>query len=217
MKVVDPVSKKITEFNEVGLSMTERELESFLVKLHTEAADSDYVVLSGSLPSGCDTKTYRKCLNVLQGKKCILDAAGENLLYGISENPFLVKPNLHEIEGIMKKDLRTLRAIRDAAMVLMNYGAQNVIVSMGKYGAMLVCPDHSYFSPALMVEAKSTVGAGDSMIGGILAGLTQGMALPEAFRCGVAAGAACVMTEGTQLIRMEDYEQLLPKVMVQEV
>lgn len=73
------------------------------------------------------------------------------------------------------------------------------------------------YAPAVKVEARSTVGAGDAMVGGLLMGLQQGNDMVQAFRCGVAAGAASVMTEGTQLIRAEDFEKLLSQVKLQEV
>ena len=82
---------------------------------------------------------------------------------------------------------------------------------------MCVNAHTTLFSPALTVEVRSTVGAGDAMVGGILAGLSNGAPLNEAFRYGVAAGAASVMTDGTQLVRKNDFEMLLPKVTVQEV
>ncbi|MEG0901588.1 MAG: PfkB family carbohydrate kinase, partial [Clostridia bacterium] len=151
------------------------------------------------------------------GKKCVLDSAGAPLLNAIKEKPFLVKPNLPEMEAIMKKELRTLRAVRDAALLLVDYGAQNVIVSMGKYGAVLVSGTSTLFAPALQVEARSTVGAGDAMIGGVLMGLERGETLQESFRYGVAAGAASVMTDGTQLLRKRDFAELIGKVTVQEV
>ena len=121
------------------------------------------------------------------------------------------------MQAIMRKELRTLREIRDAAMFLISYGAQNVVVSMGKTGAVFVNEKKTLFAPALRVEARSTVGAGDAMIGGILAGLMRGANLTEAFKFGVAAGAASVMTDGTQLVHKADFDMLLPKVTVQEV
>ena len=153
----------------------------------------------------------------MPGKKCILDAAGDALLHGIKESPYLIKPNLPELSAIARRELKTLRSIRDAALFMMEYGAQNVIVSMGKYGAMLVTKGRTYFSQALNVEVRSTVGAGDAMIGGLLLGLVRGLPLEEAFRFGVAAGAASVMTDGTQLLRKSDFEALAPQVTVQEV
>ena len=217
LKLLDNSTRAITEFNEPGISMDSAQLEDFLTLLREKAGESEYVVLSGRLPEGCAEATYQRCLKTLEGKKCVLDCAGETLLHGIKERPFLIKPNLPEIEGIMKKELRTLRGLRDAALFLIEYGAQNVIISMGKYGAMLVSRTDTFFAPALMVEARSTVGAGDAMIGGVLAGLSRGESLAESFRWGVAAGAASVMTDGTQLLRRPDFEALLPKVTVQEV
>ena len=217
LKLLDNSTRAITEFNEPGISMDSAQLEDFLTLLGEKAGESEYVVLSGRLPEGCAEATYQRCLKTLEGKKCVLDCAGETLLHGVKERPFLIKPNLPEIEGIMKKELRTLRGLRDAALFLIEYGAQNVIISMGKYGAMLVSRTDTFFAPALMVEARSTVGAGDAMIGGVLAGLSRGESLAESFRWGVAAGAASVLTDGTQLLRRPDFEALLPKVTVQEV
>ncbi|MBQ4093570.1 MAG: 1-phosphofructokinase, partial [Oscillospiraceae bacterium] len=91
------------------------------------------------------------------------------------------------------------------------------VISMGRYGAMFVGENKTLFAPALMVEARSTVGAGDAMLGGILHGLDRGESLADSFRYGVAAGAASVMTDGTQLVRKNDFDALLPKVTVQEV
>ena len=217
LKLVDESTRTVTEFNEPGISMNPSQLEDFLRLLKEKAEDSDYVVLSGRLPEGCPETTYQRCLKALEGKRCVLDCAGETLLHGIKEKPFLIKPNLPEIEAIMKKELRTLRGLRDAALFLIGYGAQNVIISMGKYGAMFVSQKDTFFAPALMVEARSTVGAGDAMIGGVLAGLARGESLADSFRYGVAAGAASVMTDGTQLLRRPDFEALLPKVTIQEV
>ena len=217
LKLCEKNTKAITEINEPGPSVSEEELQSFLTLLEEKAQDSSYVVFSGRLPQNCGGDTYQRCIHSLPGKKCVLDAAGESLLRGIKEKPYLIKPNLPEIEGIVSRELKTLRAIRDAALLLIEYGAQNVIVSMGKMGAVLVTPQRTLFSPALPVTASSTVGAGDAMLGGVLMGLDRGVSLEDAFRFGVAAGAASVMTDGTQLLSREDFENLVPRVTVQEV
>lgn len=217
LKILDESSHTITELNEPGPSMTEEQLEQFLALLKEKAADSSYVVLGGRLLSGCKDDTYRRCMQALEGKKIVLDSAGDSLLHGIKEKPYLIKPNLPEIEAIVRKELKTLRGIREAALFLMEYGAQNVIVSMGKLGAVLITGSKTLFAPALAVEARSTVGAGDAMIGGVMMGLENGLPLEEAFRYGVAAGAASVMTDGTGLLHKEDFDALVPKVTVQEV
>ncbi len=216
MKIVSAKEQAVTEFNEPGCPMTEEQLEHFMTLVMGKSAGS-FVVLTGSLPPGCPEDTYQKIILQLDGTPCILDAQGNNLLLGLAAKPYLVKPNLSELESTIGTSLRTLRAIRDAAYVLMKKGAQSVIVSMGKMGALFTDGKRTLYSPALSVKALSTVGAGDAMVGGVLHGLEKGEPLADAFRCGMAAGAASVMTEGTQPICYEDYQSLLNKVVVQEV
>ena len=217
LKICDEKTGVTTEFNEPGPAISADEIEAFLQLLTSGAKQSDYVVLSGSVPVGCGEDIYLRCMQALPDGRCIVDAGGAMLTNCLPAKPFLIKPNLPELEGIMQSSLRTIRSIRDAALTLRRRGAEHVVVSMGRYGAIYVGADKTLFSPALQVEAKSPVGAGDAMIGGMLMGLDRGMGMEEAFRCGVAAGAASVMTEGTQLIEVADFERLLGKVTLQEV
>lgn len=217
LKIFDLETRAVTEFNEPGLTMDDRQMQEFLELLKTESADSRFVAFSGRLPLGCADDTYQKCMATVFGKDCVLDAAGNALLLGLKEKPFLIKPNLPELEGLMRHELKTLRSIRDAALVLVQYGARNVIVSMGKYGAIYTDGKRTLFAPALQVDVRSTVGAGDAMVGGVLMGLDKGETMEESLRLGVAAGAASVMTDGTQLITVSDFEALLPKVILQEL
>lgn len=193
LKLVDESTRTVTEFNEPGISMNQSQLEDFLTLLKEKSEKSDYVVLSGRLPEGCEESAYQRCLKVLEGKSACWTAPGKPFCMAQGKT-VSHQANLPEIEAIMKKELRTLRGLRDAALFLIEYGAQNVIISMGKYGAMLVSRKDTFFAPALMVEARSTVGAGDAMIGGVLAGLSRGESLEESFRCGVAGGTASVMS-----------------------
>ena len=216
LKVVSHKGQAVTELNEPGCPMTGEQLRTFMQLVREKGAGS-YAVLTGSLPPGCPAEMYREIIIALKDIPCILDAEGDSLLLGLEAGPFLIKPNLSELESTLGTSLRTLRAIRDAAYVLLKKGARSVIVSMGKMGALFTDGKNTLYSPALMVKAVSTVGAGDAMVGGVLLGLTYGESLAEAFRSGMAAGAASVMTEGTQPIRLADYQALLPKVAVQEV
>ena len=217
LKIFDQKTRIVTEFNEPGLTMNESEQTAFLELLKTEAAKSSYVVLSGRLPIGCADDMYQRCMATVKGKRCVLDAAGDALLHGLKEQPFLIKPNLPELETLMKQELKTLRSIRDAAIHLIHSGAQNAIVSLGKYGAIFTDGKRTLFAPAIQVEACSTVGAGDAMVGGVVMGLDRGESLEDSLRYGVAAGGASVMTDGTQLIKVSDFEALLPKVTLQEL
>ena len=218
MKVYSLDGQGVTELNEQGTPLTEADLQRF-TKLAGEAtADSDMIVLTGSLPPGCPEGTYRDLLKALEGKKCILDTEGKELeLATKGAHPFLIKPNLREMEATLGIELRTMRAIRDAALLFIRLGVQHSVVSMGAMGAMYISADKTLFAPALRVETKSTVGAGDAMIGGMLLGYEIEKDMAKAFRYGIAAGAASVMTEGTQLIVRSDFDALLDQVRIQEV
>lgn len=216
-KIVSRDGKGVTELNEPGSQIDAKELESVFSLVEKSARDSEYLVLTGSLPPGCPPETYRDLIRAAGGVPCILDVGGEALNLGVEAKPFLIKPNLQELQDSVGMELRTMRAIRDAATSYLRKGVQHVVVSMGSIGAMYVGGDASFFAPAVKVKVRSTVGAGDAMIGGLLKGLDRKKSVVRAFRYGVAAGAASVMTEGTQLIVPSDFTELLDQVRVQEV
>ena len=216
-KIVSRDGKGVTELNEPGAPITDRELEAFFALVERRASASDYLVLTGSLPPGCPPDTYRELIRRAGDVPCVLDVGGEALNLGVEAKPFLIKPNLQELQDSVGMELRTMRAIRDAATSYLRKGVQHVVVSMGSIGAMYVGGDASFFAPAVKVKVRSTVGAGDAMIGGLLKGLDREKSVVRAFRYGVAAGAASVMTEGTQLIVPSDFTELLDQVRVQEV
>ena len=217
-KIVSGSGKGVTELNEPGPMVDAANLNSFFELAKEKTQGSDMVVLTGSLPPGCPEGTYRDLLKILEGKKCILDTEGKELeLAAKGACPYLIKPNLKEMETTLGIELRTMRTIRDAALLFIRLGVQHAVVSMGEMGAMYVSADKTLFAPALRVEIKSTVGAGDAMIGGMLLGYSKEKDMAKAFRYGIAAGAASVMTAGTQLIVKEDFERLLDMVKIQEV
>ncbi len=218
MKVCSMDGQGVTELNEPGPSLDTESISSFTALAERVTKDSDMIVLTGSLPPGCPEGTYRDLMNALQDKKCILDTEGKELeLAAKGACPFLIKPNLREMEATLGIELRTMRAIRDAALLFIRLGVKHSVVSMGAMGAMYVSAEKTLFSPALRVDTKSTVGAGDAMIGGMLLGYEIEKDMSKAFRYGIAAGAAGVMTEGTQLIVKSDFDALLDQVRIQEV
>ena len=218
LKVCSLDGQGVTELNEPGTPLSTDYLDEFTALAAECTADSDIIVLTGSLPPGCPEGTYCNLMKALEKKKCILDTEGKELeLAAKSAHPFLIKPNLREMEATLGIELRTMRAIRDASLLFLRLGVKHSVVSMGAMGAMYIAEDKTLFAPALRVETKSTVGAGDAMIGGMLLGYEIEKDMSKAFRYGIAAGAASVMTEGTQLIVRSDFENLLDQVRIQEV
>lgn len=215
-KIVSLDGQPVTELNEAGAPMTQADLAAFFAMAEKAAADSDCAVITGSLPPGCPEGTYRELIRAI-GVPCILDVGGRELTLGLAAHPLLVKPNRDELAAAVGHALETLSDVRHAAETLLEGGAQNVLVSLGGDGALLVTPSECRYAPAIPVTVHSTVGAGDAMVGGLLAGLRAEGTMEGALRYAVAAGTSSVMTEGTQLIVPEDYQALLEKVIIQEL
>ena len=212
-KIVSLDGAPVTELNEAGPAADEAALLDIARLLRERTGPGDWTVCTGSLPPGCPAGTYAALMRELPGR-CILDVGGRELMLGLAARPYLIKPNIDELRSAVGRELTGMDETVAAARELMALGAGNVLVSMGGDGALLVTPEGAWTAPAIPVKVSSTVGAGDAMVGGLLTRLSRGEALTEAFRYAVACGTASVMTEGTQLVRPEDVEALLPRVTV---
>ena len=169
------------------------------------------VVASGSLPPGTPEDFFARIGAIVSQKKSkyILDTSGKALEAGAGQGVYLLKPNLRELSILSGREELVLDQVDDAADVLIKKGiAQVVVVSLGPGGAMLVHKDGYRHIPAPTVPRKSTVGAGDSMVGGMVHAMQMGLGLDEIVMMGVACGTAATMNEGTQLFRKEDAERL---------
>ena len=142
-----------------------------LVVRHAE--NSDYLILSGSLPPGCPQDYYRTLIDAVEGLgcRCVLDADGERLKYGLEAKPFMIKPNRFELETMTGGPLKSLSDIRRAAMRYIDMGVEVVAVSLGADGALITDGDSTLYAPRMNIEVKGTVGAGDAMVAGPVCGL----------------------------------------------
>lgn len=175
------------------------------------ATPGGYLVASGSLPPGVPDGFYAQLAKRAkqQGLRVVLDASGAALAAGLHEGVYLVKPSLRELRDLTGLPLTEEAQWRDAARQLITHGqAEVVALSMGPQGAMLVTRDGCWRAPGLAVQVRSATGAGDSFVGAMLWALNRGAGLPEAFRFGVAAGSAALMSVGTGLCQPADMERL---------
>lgn len=171
----------------------------------------DFVVASGSLPEGLADDFYGGLVRELADRSCrvLVDTSGLALREALGKGLFLIKPNLGEFRALVGAPLPDDLAIEAAATEMIRSGqVENLLISLGRGGAILVTSDGTARIQAPAVEIVSTVGAGDSTMAGVVLGLARGMALDDAARFGVAAGTAAVMTPGTELCRREDAERL---------
>ena len=199
-----------TEINAAGPEITEADIEMLFEKLNS-IKSGDVLVLSGSVPKTVKKDIYARILLFVQNKgiKTVVDAAGELLLRALKHKPFLIKPNIDELAEISGRELKSAEDISAAALKLKESGAVNVLVSMGKNGALLIDEFGGiYLKQALGGEPVNTVGAGDSMVAGFLAGCEKGY--EYALSLSLASGGATACSE--DLATKEQIEELLKTV-----
>jgi len=198
-------------FGMPGPRLEEEEWQDCLDNLSNLDPPPDFIVASGSLPPGVPNDFYARVARVSQELKAhlVLDASGTPLKQAASEGVFLLKPNMRELGILAGRDIQNEADLIEVAQDLIGSArCRVVVVSLGAAGAVLVSPSGVERVRAPTVPIKSKVGAGDSMVAGIVLSLARGWTLTEAVRFGVAAGAAAVMTPGTQLCHREDVERL---------
>jgi len=208
--VFERESGKEYRFVPAGPRVSEGEWRASLAMLAD--MQGDYFVASGSLPPGMPADFYARVAGIAQerGAKCVLDSSGEALRGGLSgPRVHLVKPSLAELEDLAGRTLGSHEAIGGAAMDLIESGrAELVAVTMGADGGLLASAAGPRHLPAIPVEAKSAVGAGDSFLAAMIHALSEGREPLDAFRYGMAAGSAAVLTPGTDLAMPADIERL---------
>lgn len=198
-------------FNVPGPEVHESEWREVLHRLEMLDPAPAYLVASGSLPPGIPNEFYGYVAQIAakRGTKLILDTSGEALQQSAHYGVYLLKPNLRELNQLAGQDFEDDQHIDESARQLIAKGyAEVIVVSLGAGGARLVTAEMSQHVRAPTVPIRSKVGAGDTMVAGIVLSLARGWALIDAVRYGVVAGAATVMTDGTQLCRVEDVERL---------
>ncbi len=221
LKVLDRSSGVITEINEAGAPVGAGEVDALIARAVEWAGRSSHIVLTGSTPPGCPVDVYRTVTEAVKRAapacRVVLDAEGARLAEGLKAMPHIIKPNRYELELLCGRELPTVEDIHREAGKLVAAGIELVVVSLGGDGAYATDGQQAYFAPALPVTVCSTVGAGDSLVAGLLLGLCQGLDLAGAFRSGVAAATSSVTTVGTQLIDAGLYREFLPQVQLRLV
>lgn len=170
-----------------------------------------FLVASGSLNEGLSTDFYQKVAEIAKGanSKLIIDTSGEALKKVLETGAYLIKPNVGELAKLVGVERLEMEEVNEAAKkIIAKGGAEIIVVSLGAQGAVLVTKHNYEYVPAPNVARKSTVGAGDSMVGGMVWALSQNKNLKEVIRWGVACGSAATMNEGTQLFQYKDANRL---------
>ena len=171
-------------------------------------------VLTGSIPAGVPDRIYGDVVKRLRqhGARAIVDTKGPMLRYALTQHPFLIKPNRYELEMLCGRSLPTLEAVAEEARHLQRGGVTHVCVSLGGEGAILVGPEKAYHATAPQVQVRSTVGAGDALLGGLVAAFAQDHDPADALRLGICCGSATAEKPGTGLFTPQDINDSINNV-----
>lgn len=205
-KIVDPINKTQTEINEIGPMVSADELDRFIMRFREIVPNSEFVVLSGSIPPSVSSDIYHALIDIANqcGSKCLLDTRGTPLIEGVKGKPYIVKPNIYELGELAGRQLATVEEAIEAAKQILCEGIEIVVVTFGKDGAIAVNNANVWRSVPPAVKFMNAVGSGDAFAAGFVYALTQQADIGEALRYGTAAGAANAATIGSGACKKAD-------------
>lgn len=186
-----------TAINGEGPKISGKEINELMAKLENVKKD-DFIVLAGSVSRNMPEDIYEKiCSKVKEkGAKIVADATGKLLVNVLRHNPFLIKPNKHELEEIFQRQINTHEEVVEYAKKLQEMGAENVLISMDKDGAILITEDKKLLALAAPKgKVVNSVGSGDSMVAGFITGYITYKDYEKALKMGIAAGSASAFSE----------------------
>ena len=206
---------KETEINAQGPEIKEEEIEEFLNYLDNLKED-DFVIISGSIPKSLGDDFYRVIVNLLEMEnvRFALDTSGKKLFDLSSYKPFLVKPNRDELGEIFEDEIDSDEKIVKYARKLIDQGAENVIVSLGKDGSFFVDSNIVYKAKPIEGKLINSVGSGDSMVAGYIYGYMKGLSKLDSYKLAVACGSATAFSP--DIAEKELIYKILEKVEVEE-
>lgn len=203
--------------NEAGPSVSDAAWMELLEKVRGRVQAGEWWVLAGSLPPGVPATIYADLIHLIQsaGAYAVLDTSGDALRHGIAAHPFLTKPNDSEIRQLTGQSVSTPHEAIQAATSLT--GVEMVALSLGAQGAVLVNRDQCWMATPPRIQSGNPIGAGDSMVAGLVWMLTRNAPLPEVLQWGVACGAATASQPGTTVGTLEQVSALAPQIRVETV
>ncbi len=216
IKIADPVLDQTTDINFPGQPPTTEDVHALRDRLQQSVGQ--WVVLAGSIPPGIDPTIYRDLIEMLKPQGCgiVLDTSGEALNHAIGARPDIIKPNIHELEVLVGETLDGSAAIVGAARKLIRQGLRLVVVSMGADGALFVDEQEVVMARPPRVEVKSTVGAGDAMVAGIVASQLRRLPLGACARLATAFSIDAITHLGAGLSSVELITTLMEQVAIEE-
>jgi 1-phosphofructokinase len=216
VKIIDSVQQQITDINFPGQKPNDNDINQLDHILDALMPFCSWFVLSGSLPSGLSFDFYNSIITRLkaENKTVVLDTSGASLRQAISLAPDVIKPNIEELQTLLGRLLEGDRAIIAAAQDLLAQGIKCVVVSRGAQGAIFVEADQVITACPPPMEVVSTVGAGDALVAGLVAGKLRKLPLSDCARLAIACSMGILTQVGSQLPSQETLDALADQVNV---
>lgn len=217
VKIVDEVNQQTTDINMPGLTPPQAAIETLLQRIEGLASTCDWFVLAGALPPGAPTVLYATIIDLLKrySKPMALDTSGDALHAAVQAGPTILKPNIDELQQLTGKVLATTGEIEAAARGLLTGGTRLVVISMGERGALFVDQATTLLATPPSVAVKSTVGAGDAMVAGLIAGQARGMVLADCARLATAFALGAITRVGAHLPDAATLQAYVEQVTIQ--
>lgn len=214
--IVEVDQNRTTDINEQGVAIDEENYKAFMAKVDEAASKSSFLIMGGSLAKNLPVDTYGTIAKTYQEVcKVVIDADDDVLLEGLKGSPYLIKPNIHELEDALDRQLHTDQEVIIAGREIIDtYGVTYVLVSMGSDGSLLVTKEEAYRGGTVPVQVVSTVGAGDSMLAGFIYGLEKNHALEDCIAIGTACSTITIRTDGYPKLDLEEVLTIAKQVPV---
>ncbi|AHH10814.1 1-phosphofructokinase [Borrelia coriaceae] len=205
---------KETEINGHAPVILEGDFQSLILKL--KKLDNDILIMSGSIPSSLGCRAYNEIAkNLSSNVKFIIDTSGPALQEIIGLRPFLIKPNINELKELLGIELNSNKDLVSAGCEIIGRGVQNIIISMGRSGAVFINSKDVFLASVPQIDSLSTIGAGDSVVAGFVYAYQIGNSLLDAFKFGVASGTATALRG--QLCSLDDVKYILDKIELEQL
>lgn len=219
VKIIDVAEQQTSDINAAGVKPSEADVQRLLNVLDEMADECEWFILGGRLQNSLPADLYAQMITRLKAKGCrvILDTSGEALRLGLRAGPDVIKPNIDELGELVGKPLNNVAQILVSARALLTPQTQLVVVSMGGEGAMFVRANEALIARPPMVDVKSTVGAGDAMVAGMVAGFCQNLPLGECASLGTAFSLSAITNFVRDLPTKDVLEQWQAQVKIESL
>lgn len=219
IKIMDEVNQVTTDLNNPGQVPGEYAIARLFDAVEELAKVCDIFVLSGNIQAGLPTNFYARIIQFLRTKKrvVVLDTSGESLIEALKAGPDVIKPNIHELGAVLGKELKSPEEAYQAACALLTDEIRTIVISMGGEGAIFMNSETAFIAKPPSVNIKSTVGAGDAMVAGLVAGIAKKLSLEETARLATAFSVNAVTRLGRDLPPVLELEAIKQQVTIHPI